>query len=114
MLDGREHAENTGVVDETVEAAIAIHQRGGECVVVRRHGFFQIERRDRRLRPARGFDLRMHGFEPLHVASDQNHRCAVRGASHRKRVPDAASRPRNRDDAAGKLVGADGDGAWVE
>src|SRR3712207_7206738 len=52
-----------------------------------------------RSRPAEFFDLRMHGFEPFHVAPDEHHGRTALRAFECHGMPDAASRAGDGDDA---------------
>ena len=106
LLDGRERAEQRGVVQQAVEPAVTLVDGVGDGFVIRR----QRASRDRAARcwlpGAPSFvDLRVHGFELAHGAAQQDDFGAGARERQRHRAADAGAGAGDHDDAAAQFIG---------
>ena len=112
MLDRRALAEHAGVVQQRVEPAEFLLQRGRELRTLRARPF-EIERHDRRPRLLGCDDGVVHRFELAHVTPVQQHGGAVRGCRLRDSFADAVARAGDEHDSVSQRVGRGLVGAWV-
>ncbi|MNN37626.1 hypothetical protein D3C81_1515830 [compost metagenome] len=95
-------------MQQAVEVAELALDGGGEVVVLVLLGGFQIEREDRRLRPAGGFDLVVDLFQVLDGLAQQDHRGAMGGEGARGGGTDATAGTGDQDHPILEQVGAGG------
>ena len=88
MLDRRERAEQSRIVQQAIESAVAREQRVRQLIVIARQRLLQVEHRDAgRRRAARG-NLLVNGFERCAVSADQHERGLVTRTGDGDRTPD--------------------------
>ena len=99
MLERSEGTQHCRRMDEAIEPTELRVNRARDIAEIVGTGFGEIERKDRRLRMARGNDFVVQRFEFSHDAAVQHERCAARSATECKRVTQAAGRAGDQHDA---------------